>query len=138
MVRLTLRIEFDDDRAIGPGKARLLELIQQHCSIAAAGRAMGMSYRRAWLLVDDLNRCFDEPVDIGGFVLKSAIVSRPNFGHYTGTAVEVRAITDRLFGALRAHILTVEIGQRYPLSEAAEAHRALEARRTTGSTILLP
>ena len=62
MVRLTLRIEFDDDRAIGPGKARLLELIQQHCSIAAAGRAMGMSYRRAWLLVDDLNRCFDEPV----------------------------------------------------------------------------
>ena len=79
-----------------------------------------------------------EPVDIGGFVLKSAIVSRPNFGHYTGTAVEVRAITDRLFGALRARILTVEIGQRYPLGEAAEAHRALEARRTTGSTILLP
>jgi molybdate transport system regulatory protein len=62
MVRLALRIEFDEERAIGPGKARLLELIQVHRSIAAAGRAMGMSYRRAWLLVDDLNRCFDEPV----------------------------------------------------------------------------
>jgi len=62
MVKLTLRVEFDEDRAIGPGKARLLELIQQHRSIAAAGRAMGMSYRRAWLLVDDMNRCFDEPV----------------------------------------------------------------------------
>ena len=56
MVKLALRIEFDEERAIGPGKARLLELIQQHRSIAAAGRAMGMSYRRAWLLVDDLNR----------------------------------------------------------------------------------
>ena len=62
MVKLALRIEFDEERAIGPGKARLLELIQEHRSIAAAGRAMGMSYRRAWLLVDDLNHCFDEPV----------------------------------------------------------------------------
>jgi len=53
MVKLALRIEFDEDRAIGPGKARLLELIQQHRSIAAAGRAMGMSYRRAWMLVDE-------------------------------------------------------------------------------------
>jgi len=79
-----------------------------------------------------------EPVDIAGFVLKSALVSRPNFGHYTGTASEVRSITDRLFDAIRRGILQVEIGQRYKLREAAEAHRALEARRTTGSTILLP
>jgi len=62
MVKLTLRIEFDSERAIGPGKARLLELIERHRSIAAAGRAMGVSYRRAWLLVDELNRCFDEPI----------------------------------------------------------------------------
>jgi NADPH:quinone reductase-like Zn-dependent oxidoreductase len=78
------------------------------------------------------------PIDIAGFVLKSAMVSRPNFGHYTGTAAEVRAITDRLFDALRRGILTVEIAQRFPLREAASAHRALEARRTTGSTILVP
>ena len=50
----------------------------------------------------------------------------------------MRSITDRLFDAIRRGILRVEIGQRYPLREAAEAHRALEARRTTGSTILLP
>ena len=62
MVKLTLRIEFDSERAIGPGKVRLLELIDRHRSIAAAGRAMDMSYRRAWLLVDALNHCFDEPV----------------------------------------------------------------------------
>ena len=79
-----------------------------------------------------------EPVDIAGFVGKSARVSRPNFGHYTGTPAEVRAITDRLFDALRRGIVDVEIGQRFALSDAADAHRALEARRTTGSTILLP
>jgi NADPH:quinone reductase len=78
-----------------------------------------------------------EPVDIASFVLKSAIVSRPNFGHYTGTPAELRASTDRLFEALSRGILKVEIGQRYALKDAAEAHRALEARRTTGSSILL-
>jgi NADPH:quinone reductase-like Zn-dependent oxidoreductase len=79
-----------------------------------------------------------EPVDIASFVGKSARVSRPNFGHYTGTPAEVRAITDRLFDALRRGTLSVEIGQRFALSDAADAHRALEARRTTGSSILLP
>ena len=79
-----------------------------------------------------------EPLDIGAFVGKSARVSRPNFGHYTGTPAEVRAITDRLFDAIRRGILTVDIGQRLPLRDAAEAHRALESRRTMGSTILLP
>jgi molybdate transport system regulatory protein len=62
MPRLTLRIDFDEDRAIGPGKIRLLELIDKHGSISEAGRRMGMSYRRAWLLVDNLNHCFRGPV----------------------------------------------------------------------------
>ena len=47
MPRLTLRIDFDQSRAIGPGKIKLLELIDGLGSIAAAGRQMGMSYRRA-------------------------------------------------------------------------------------------
>jgi molybdate transport system regulatory protein len=62
MPRLTLRIDFDDERAIGPGKIKLLELIDALGSISAAGRRMDMSYRRAWLLVDALNRCFREPL----------------------------------------------------------------------------
>lgn len=62
MSRLTLRIDFDANRAIGPGKIKLLELIDALGSIAAAGRQMEMSYRRAWLLVEDLNRCFREPL----------------------------------------------------------------------------
>jgi molybdate transport system regulatory protein len=62
MARLTLRIDFGGERAIGPGKVKLLELIDASGSISEAGRRMGMSYRRAWLLVDDLNRSFREPV----------------------------------------------------------------------------
>jgi len=60
--RLTVRIDFDGERAIGPGKIKLLEMIDAVGSISAAGRRMGMSYRRAWLLVDSLNRCFRQPL----------------------------------------------------------------------------
>ncbi len=58
MARLTLRIDFDEGRALGPGKVRLLELVGETGSISAAGRAMGMSYRRAWLLIYGLNKTF--------------------------------------------------------------------------------
>jgi len=58
--RVTLRLDFGPAGQVGPGKIRLLEAIGQHGSIAAAGRSMGMSYRRAWLLVDELNRTFQE------------------------------------------------------------------------------
>ncbi len=59
-LRPQLRLIYGDDIAIGPGKADLLELIRDTGSIAAAGRAMGMSYKRAWLLVSTMNRCFAE------------------------------------------------------------------------------
>ena len=57
-VRLTVRIDFGAERALGPGKIRLLEAIGKTGSISRAGRALGMSYRRAWLLIDDMNRTF--------------------------------------------------------------------------------
>lgn len=58
---LHLRIDFGDERSIGPGKVRLLELINETGSISAAGRALAMSYRQAWLLVDELNRMCKQP-----------------------------------------------------------------------------
>lgn len=61
-MRLTVRVDFGSDRVLGPGKIRLLEAIKQSGSISQAGRLLDMSYRRAWLLVDDMNRCFREPV----------------------------------------------------------------------------
>lgn len=59
--KTTIRIDFDIGVRLGPGKAQLLELIQQHGSIRAAGASIGMSYRRAWLLADEINRMFREP-----------------------------------------------------------------------------
>jgi molybdate transport system regulatory protein len=59
---LFLRIKFGDRAFIGPGKVRLLELIGELGSISAAGKAMGMSYRRAWLLADGLNGAFTSPL----------------------------------------------------------------------------
>jgi molybdenum-dependent DNA-binding transcriptional regulator ModE len=59
--KLTLRVELGSGRALGPGKIRLLEAIDKTGSISQAGRSLGMSYRRAWLLVDDMNNCFRDP-----------------------------------------------------------------------------
>lgn len=64
MSRLKIKVQLycGDEIAMGPGKADLLESIVQHGSISAAARAMGMSYRRAWLLVDAMNRCWASPL----------------------------------------------------------------------------
>jgi molybdate transport system regulatory protein len=59
---LTLRVLGKSAAAMGPGKAELVERIAQTGSISAAARKMGMSYRRAWQLVESLNRTFREPV----------------------------------------------------------------------------
>ena len=57
-----LRISHGDQIAIGPGKVQLLEAIRRAGSISAAAKEIGMSYRRAWLLVDEMNRTLRAPV----------------------------------------------------------------------------
>lgn len=59
---LKLRLVFGDLVMLGPGKAELLEHIRDTGSIAAAGRAMAMSYKRAWMLVEAMNHAFREPL----------------------------------------------------------------------------
>ncbi|KXG85609.1 winged helix-turn-helix domain-containing protein [Agrobacterium bohemicum] len=61
-LKTVLRIDFPPSDRLGRGKIQLMELIASTGSISAAGRAMDMSYRRAWLLVDALNHMFKEPV----------------------------------------------------------------------------
>ena len=60
--RIFLRLDLTSRIRLGPGKIRLLEEIDRHGSISAAGRTMKMSYRRAWLLVSELNSHFREPL----------------------------------------------------------------------------
>ena len=59
---LTFRLILGGDIALGPGKVQLLEAIRDTGSIAAAGRSMKMSYKRAWHLVDNMSRCFTTPL----------------------------------------------------------------------------
>jgi molybdate transport system regulatory protein len=61
MTRLTLRIDFEDCQ-LGPGKVRILEFIDTYGSITASGKMMDMSYRKAWLLIDELNGMFEAPL----------------------------------------------------------------------------
>ena len=69
---------------------------------------------------------------------KSATLSRPVLFHYTAQRPALTEIAGRVFAALRDGILRVDLRHRYPLAAAAEAHRELEARRTTGPIVLLP
>lgn len=61
MAGLKVSIVFDSGARIGPGKATLLESIRDTGSISAAARGMGMSYKRAWLLLDSINQAFEHP-----------------------------------------------------------------------------
>ncbi|MDB5987745.1 MAG: bacterial regulatory helix-turn-helix, lysR family protein [Nevskia sp.] len=60
--QIRIRLKLGEETAFGPGKADLLDAIRSEGSISAAAKAMGMSYRRAWLLVDTMNRCFTSPL----------------------------------------------------------------------------
>lgn len=61
-LKIQARLMLDDEIAFGPGKADLLDAIASAGSISAAGKQLGMSYRRTWLLVDAMNRCFQQPL----------------------------------------------------------------------------
>nr|WP_223115746.1 LysR family transcriptional regulator [Paracoccus amoyensis] len=60
--RIKLRLEYDVPLVLGPGKLQLLSLIDRLGSISAAGREMGMSYKRAWSLIEEMNSAFAAPV----------------------------------------------------------------------------
>jgi molybdate transport system regulatory protein len=62
MAKVRISIVFESGARIGPGKAALLESIRDTGSISAAARDMGMSYKRAWVLLDSMNQAFTEPV----------------------------------------------------------------------------
>ncbi len=68
----------------------------------------------------------------------SLYLTRPTLISYIARRADLDAAVRELFSAVRAGVVRVKIGQRYPLAEAAAAHRDLEARRTTGSTVLIP
>ena len=107
LLRAQLRLMLGEEIAFGPGKADLLEAIRETGSISAAGKKMGMSYRRAWLLADTLNRCFQEPlIDTakggshgGGTTLTE--MGENVLRQYRDAQSEIAAITDKHFQTLQ-------------------------------------
>ena len=78
-------------------------------------------------------------VSLGILATKGSLyVTRPTTAHYFGTKETLRRTMARVFGAVTAGDIRPSINQRFPLAQAADAHRALEARTTTGTTLLVP
>lgn len=94
-LKLKAQIMVGDDIALGPGKVELLEWVDKEGSISGAARAMGLSYRRAWTMVDTMNRCFEAP-----------LVRRAHGGAKGGgaTLTEAGKAAVKLFRALEADL----------------------------------
>ena len=121
MARLKLKLQLycGDEIAMGPGKADLLEAIARTGSISAAGRAMGMSYRRAWMLVDTMNRCFSAPL----------VATHPGGGKQAGAKLTAQG--EAALAAYRTLSEQVEggvAGEGYLVLEAAIRAAPLEAQ----------
>jgi molybdate transport system regulatory protein len=107
---LRVRVTCGEEIAMGPGKADLLEAIAREGSISAAGRSLGMSYRRCWLLVDTMNRCWAAPL------------VEAKVGGGKGGGARVTEMGERVLAAYRA----MEAAAR--AAAMSEAHGDLRAR----------
>lgn len=117
---LSLRIRFGADAMLGPGKAALLAGVADTGSIAAAARSLGMSYKRAWLLIETLNTMFDQPlVDSarGGPGKGGAVLSDRGRAVLAIYREVERAAAESSAGALA----TLQSWRRVPDSPASEA-----------------
>ena len=120
-LRIKLQIVCGDEIAFGPGKADLLDAIGAAGSISAAARAMDMSYRRAWLLVDVMNRCWASPL----VEARSGGVARGGGAKLTDLGRQVLA----LYRALQAEAGAARDGEAWGRLQSAllpepKAHQA--------------
>jgi len=128
MTDLIVRIDLGPNGRLGPGKLALLENIDRHGSISAAGRAMNMSYRQAWSLIDQLNAAFKEPVVSSQTGGKSGGGARlTEFGKLL--LVHCTAIAANAKKASGPHLEFIEAVLR-PASERADAAGAQTAGKS--------
>ena len=134
-----IRIDFSGTCSIGPGKIGLLEGIERTGSLSAAARALGMSYRRAWLLLHSTNEGFSEPVvelsvggkDGGGTRLTE--FGRQLVADYRRFDAAVDQLAAKTFGAVRVSSRAQEAeagsragGSRRPVNRALETRKRRE------------
>jgi len=119
--RLTLRIDLGPGQSVGPGKIRLLEAVAESGSISSAGRELGMSYRRAWMLIEQMNLAFRRKVvttQLGGTHGGGAVLTP--FGREL--VKRYRVIEGKATTAAKAHIAF--------LARATKAGKSGPAKRT--------
>ena len=102
---------------------------------AAAENQEALALRGHWASYGQASGALEVFPDLGS---KSGTLSRPVLFHYISEGAALREIAGHVFAALRDGVLKADVRHRYPLAAAADAHRDLEARRTTGSILLLP
>ena len=127
MARLSIRVQFDNGSALGPGKVQLMEQVAETGSIRKAATRMGMSYRKAWLLLNDLKTAFGTPVVTtvtGGRTGGGAILTP--FGRSLVT--EYRDLEARAAKAAAPQIAVLEhaAGQKAAGKAAKKRPRSLE------------
>jgi molybdate transport system regulatory protein len=102
----SIRIELGPGRRLGPGKVRLLQLIGDQGSISAAARDMGMSYRRAWLLVEESNQLFQAPLvesiagGVGGGGARLTPLGRKVIQAYAQIASDIESLVESKLAAV--------------------------------------
>jgi len=112
MARIRLHIHLEPSHSLGPGKARLLELVRELGSISAAARAMDMAYRHAWELIDDLNRCFGGPL------------VQTRRGGRTGGGAELTPLGEQVLGCFREIERVTRAATARPLAALERARRS--------------
>jgi molybdate transport system regulatory protein len=110
MAVIKIRIEFEGNGAIGHGRIELLELIEQHGSIAQAAKAMMMSYKRAWYLIDEFNSMFSDPLverrhgGRGGGAATLTPLGAEIVAEYRGMEAKARSVFTKPLASIEKHI----------------------------------
>jgi molybdate transport system regulatory protein len=131
---VSVRIRYSDDARLGPGKIALLEAVERTGSIAAAGRGMSMSYRRAWLLIDSLNRMFEggvveaSPGGANGGGARLTPVGRELVAAYRAVEAEAVDAVARHLGPLRERMRVDPVTAGTPEDAGAPAEAAQRTR----------
>jgi molybdate transport system regulatory protein len=130
MTVIKIRIDFDGERYIGHGRVQLLELIGQHGSIAKAAKAMDMSYKRAWYLMDEFNSMFADPLierqhgGRGGGAAKLTPFGAELVRQYRDMEAKVLIVFAKPLASMEKHLAPMEKASSKPAKKSPRAARA--------------
>lgn len=130
MAVIKIRIDFDGERYIGHGRIQLLELIGEHGSIAKAAKAMDMSYKRAWYLMDEFSALFADPIierqhgGRGGGAAKLTPFGADLVRQYREMEAKALTVFAKPLASIEKHLVRNAKSDRKPAKKAPQPARA--------------